>query len=148
MRVDGMTLWVKGAMPLLLMGALTACGSGDSLENFGGPTMGSTYSIKYVRTPGGPSVAQVKPEVEAILARGRPANVDVSQRFGHRALQRTARPTAVSQCLRRSCSWCAYGEQLSVDSQGSYDLTVEPLLEPLGFWPAGASRTRTEPEGS
>src|SRR5471032_2962418 len=68
MRVDWITVWVKGAVSLLLIGTLTACGSGDSLESFGGPTMGSTYSIKYVRAPGGPSVAEVQPEVEAILA--------------------------------------------------------------------------------
>lgn len=29
--------------------ALVLAGCGDTLESFGGPTMGSTYSIKYVR---------------------------------------------------------------------------------------------------
>ena len=47
---------------------LGGCGNADSLEQFGGPTMGSTYSIQYVRHAGGPAVTEVKPAVEAILA--------------------------------------------------------------------------------
>ncbi|MDB5983778.1 MAG: hypothetical protein JWQ69_4793 [Pseudomonas sp.] len=121
-------------MSLLLIGALTACGSGDSLESFGGPTMGSTYSIKYVRGPGGPNVADVQPEVEAILAQ---VDQQMSTYRSDSDIERfnvlpanscQPMPSGVLQLVR-------YGEQLSVDSQGSYDLTVEPLLDLWGFGP-------------
>lgn len=134
MRVDWMTVWGKEAMPLLLIGALTACGSSDSLESFGGPTMGSTYSIKYVRVPGGPSVSEVQPEVEAILAQ---IDRQMSTYRSDSDIERfnllpgnscQPMPADVLHLVR-------YGEQLSVDSQGSYDLTVEPLLDLWGFGP-------------
>jgi thiamine biosynthesis lipoprotein len=134
MRVDWMTPWSKGMMSLLLIGALTACGSGDSLESFGGPTMGSTYSIKYVRDPGGPNVADVQPEVEAILAQ---VDQQMSTYRSDSDIERfnvlpanscQPMPAGVLQLVN-------YGEQLSVDSQGSYDLTVEPLLDLWGFGP-------------
>jgi FAD:protein FMN transferase len=132
MRVDWMT--VKGAVSLLLIGVLTACGSSDSLESFGGPTMGSTYSIKYVRVPGGPNVADVQPEVEAILAQ---VDQQMSTYRSDSDIERfnvlpanscQPMPAGVLQLVR-------YGEQLSADSQGSYDLTVEPLLDLWGFGP-------------
>ena len=52
----------------MLISALSGCGNGDSMESFGGPTMGSTYSIKYVRTKGLPGPKEVQVEVENILA--------------------------------------------------------------------------------
>ena len=51
----------------MLMGVLSGCGNGDAMESFGGPTMGSTYSIKYVRHADLPEAAQVQLEVEKIL---------------------------------------------------------------------------------
>lgn len=48
--------------------ALVLAGCGDTLESFGGPTMGSTYSIKYVRGASAPDVQTAKAAVEAILA--------------------------------------------------------------------------------
>lgn len=53
---------------LLLVAALTGCGNGDSQEKFGGPTMGSRYSIQYVRHAGLPGPVQVRRQVEAILS--------------------------------------------------------------------------------
>ncbi len=52
---------------VMLAGVLAGCGNGDSMESFGGPTMGSTYSIKYVRHAGLPEPTQVRSEVEGIL---------------------------------------------------------------------------------
>ena len=48
--------------------ALVLAGCGDTLESFGGPTMGSTYSVKYVRGASAPDVQTAKAAVEAILA--------------------------------------------------------------------------------
>lgn len=39
---------------LLTLMFLVGCDQAPSLERFGGPTMGSSYSIQYVREPGGP----------------------------------------------------------------------------------------------
>lgn len=52
---------------VVLAAVLSGCGNGDSLENFGGATMGSTYSIKYVRHAGQVDAARVRSEVEGVL---------------------------------------------------------------------------------
>ncbi|NVL47433.1 FAD:protein FMN transferase, partial [Pseudomonas syringae pv. actinidiae] len=44
------------------------CGQERKLESFGGPTMGSHYSVVYVRSAGQPDPVVMRPEVEAILA--------------------------------------------------------------------------------
>ena len=55
----------KALLSFLLL--LTACNQGPTLERLGGPTMGSSYSIQYVREPGGPAPEQVQAAVETIL---------------------------------------------------------------------------------
>ncbi|MPQ66335.1 FAD:protein FMN transferase [Pseudomonas sp. MWU12-2323] len=131
------------AMPLLpalvLSGVfvlLGGCGNADSLEQFGGPTMGSTYSIQYVRHAGGPAVAEVKPAVEAILAE---VDRQMSTYRGDSDIERfnelpahscQVMPSSILELVR-------VGEQLSLDSDGAYDLTVEPLMNLWGFGPQG-----------
>lgn len=154
MRVDGMTgsivlgvcPWlVRASLSVALIGAMTACGGSDQLESFGGPTMGSTYSIKYVRGAGGPTAADVQPEVEAILAE---VDQQMSTYRSDSDIERfnvlpanscQSMPAGVLQLVR-------YGEQLSVDSQGSYDLTVEPLLDLWGFGPQARVERVPTPE--
>ena len=125
---------IRRCMPVLLTGSMTACGSGDGLESFGGPTMGSTYSVKYVRGPSGPDIAHVQPEVEAILAEVDQqmstyrSDSDIERFNGLPADSCQSMPAGVLALVR-------VGEQLSIDSQGSYDLTVEPLLDLWGFGP-------------
>ena len=48
--------------------ALTGCLFSESVETFGGPTMGSTYSVKYVRGSGVPHPEALQKEVDALLA--------------------------------------------------------------------------------
>ncbi|MGJ7514246.1 FAD:protein FMN transferase [Pseudomonas baetica] len=104
------------------------------MESFGGPTMGSTYSIKYVRHTGLPKPTAVQVEVEKIL-------VDVDRQLStyrsdsdiERFNQLPANtcqemPSSVLELVR-------VGEQLSSQSDGSFDLTVEPLLNLWGFGP-------------
>ncbi|MCO8313355.1 FAD:protein FMN transferase [Pseudomonas mandelii] len=119
---------------VVLMGALSGCDKGASMESFGGPTMGSTYSIKYVRLAGLPHPAEVRVQVERILA-------DVDQqmstyrsdsdieRFNNLPANHCQKmPAPILELVR-------VGEQLSSLSDGSFDLTVEPLLNLWGFGP-------------
>jgi thiamine biosynthesis lipoprotein len=119
---------------LALFVALSGCGNGDSMESFGGPTMGSTYSIKYVRTEELPAPQAVQVEVEKILA-----DVDRQmstyrsdsdiERFNDLPANRCqTMPAPILELVR-------VGEQLSLQSEGSYDLTVEPLMNLWGFGP-------------
>jgi thiamine biosynthesis lipoprotein len=116
------------------MGTLSACGNGDSMESFGGPTMGSTYSIKYLRHAGLPGPQEVQVEVEKILAEVDQqmstyrSDSDI-ERFNDLPANRCQKmPAPVLKLIR-------VGEQLSEQSEGSYDLTVEPLLNLWGFGP-------------
>ena len=120
----------------MLAGVLSGCGNGDNLERFDGPTMGSRYSIQYVRHSSTPGPKAVQAEVENILA-------DVDRQFStYRSDSDIERfnalpadrcqvmPGPVLELIR-------VGEQLSSQSEGSYDLTVEPLLNLWGFGPQG-----------
>jgi thiamine biosynthesis lipoprotein len=119
-----------GALIILL----SACGNGDTLETFGGPTMGSTYSIKYVRHAGLPAPDEVRVQVEQILAdidrqmSTYRSDSDIGRFNTLPANRCQAMPASILELVR-------VGEQLSVQSDGSYDLTVEPLLNLWGFGP-------------
>ena len=58
---------VKPALFVLLASILLA-GCGEKIEEFGGPTMGSHYSLKYVAGEVTPEPATLKVDVEALLA--------------------------------------------------------------------------------
>ncbi|MHC8367672.1 FAD:protein FMN transferase [Pseudomonas sp. ZT5P21] len=118
----------------LLLGTLSGCGNGDSMETISGPTMGSTYSIKYLRHADLPAAAEVRVEVEKILAEvdrqmsTYRSDSDI-ERFNDLPANRCQKmPAPVLELVR-------VGEQLSEQSEGSYDLTVEPLLNLWGFGP-------------
>ncbi len=117
-----------------LAAALTGCLFSDTVETFGGPTMGSTYSVKYVRGSGMPGVEQIQPEVERILA-----DIDrqMSTYRSDSDIERfneapgdtcMAMPEPVLTLVRA-------GDRLSRLSEGSFDLTLEPLLNLWGFGP-------------
>ena len=120
----------------MLAGFLAGCGSGDSMESFGGPTMGSSYSIKYVRRANLPAPAKVRSEVEKILA-----EVD-RQMSTYRSDSEISRfnelPAGRCQTVAAPIlELLRVGEQLARQSEGSYDLTVEPLMNLWGFGPQG-----------
>jgi thiamine biosynthesis lipoprotein len=120
----------------MLAGILSGCGNGDSLERFDGPTMGSRYSIQYVRHSSTPGPKAVQAEVENILA-------DVDRQFStyrsDSVIERfNALPAGRCQVMPGPVlELIRVGEQLSSQSAGSYDLTVEPLLNLWGFGPQG-----------
>nr|WP_224787733.1 FAD:protein FMN transferase [Pseudomonas fluorescens] len=118
----------------MLAGILAGCGNGDSLERFDGPTMGSRYSIQYVRHSSTPGPQTVQTEVENILAEvdrqfsTYRSDSDI-ERFNDLPANRCqTMPAPVLELIR-------VGEQLSQQSAGSYDLTVEPLVNLWGFGP-------------
>ncbi len=118
----------------VLCAALAGCGNGDSMENFSGPTMGSTYSIKYLRHPNLPAAKGVQREVEQILA-------DVDQQMStYRSDSDIARFNALpaNRCQKMPAAvldLVRVGQSLSEQSEGSFDLTVEPLLDLWGLGP-------------
>ena len=122
---------------------LAGCG-GDTLEQFGGPTMGSTYSIQYVRSSTAPAPKELQRQVESILG-----DVDRLmstyrsdsniERFNHLPADSCQpMPAPVLQLVRT-------GEQLSEASAGAFDLTVEPLLNLWGFGPQARQLTVPDP---
>ena len=121
------------AICLLLASALLA-GCGEKIEEFGGPTMGSHYSLKYVAGEGTPEPAALKADVEALLAEVDQqmstwrADSDLSEFNRLPAGSCRVMPAPVLELVR-------FGEQLSADSDGAFDLTLEPLLDLWGFGP-------------
>lgn len=119
---------------LVLFVALSGCGAGDSMESFGGPTMGSRYAIQYVRYPGMPGPVEVQQQVEAILAEidrqmsTYRSDSDIERFNDLPASHCQAMPASILNLVR-------VGEQLSAQSEGAFDLTVEPLLNLWGFGP-------------
>lgn len=114
--------------------ALVLAGCGDTLESFAGPTMGSTYSIKYVRGASAPDVQTAKAAVEAILA-----EVD-RQMSTYRDDSLVSRFNALpaQSCMELPppmLELLQYGGELSEQSQGAFDMTVEPLMNLWGFGP-------------
>lgn len=118
---------LRCAMVGAVLAILAGCGGDEPLEAFGGPTMGSTYSIKYVRTPGTPAANDVQPQVERILAEvdrqlsTYRSDSDIEGFNDLPANRCQPMPESILQLVRT-------GEQLSQASGGAFDLTVEPLL--------------------
>jgi thiamine biosynthesis lipoprotein len=111
--------------------ALTGCLFSETVETFGGPTMGSTYSIKYVKTSSAPSAERLQAEVEGILAEvdrqmsTYRADSDL-EGFNRAAAGCHAMPEPVLELVE-------YGLGLSRRSGGAFDLTLEPLMTLWGF---------------
>lgn len=114
--------------------ALAGCQFSDPLESFGGPTMGSTYSVKYVRGDGVADGKTLQAGVEAILAE---VDVQVSTYRDDSLIERFNRAPA-GTCMAMPADvleLVRLGEGLSLQSGGAFDLTLEPLLDLWGFGP-------------
>ncbi|WP_318652232.1 FAD:protein FMN transferase [Pseudomonas sp. PDM15] len=117
-------------------------GCGDALQEFGGPTMGSHYSLKYVQAEGAPPRERLQAEVEGMLVEidrqmsTWRADSDLSRFNQLPAGACMAMPEPVLQLVR-------FGAQLSAGSEGAFDFTVQPLMDLWGF--GAQSRGRRVP---
>lgn len=125
--------------------ALTGCLFSDPLESFGGPTMGSTYTVKYVRGSGVPDAEALQAGVEAILAE---VDGQMSTWREDSLVERFNRaPAGACMALPPAMlELVALGERLSRQSGGAFDLTLEPLLNLWGFGPQSRGEQVPSPE--
>jgi len=136
---------LQPVIAVALAAALAGCWSGERIEEFGGPTMGSSYSIKYVRGQDSPDIERLKGETDAILAEVDQqlstyrADSLVEQFNQAPAGSCQAMPAAVLQLVEA-------GQQLNAQSQGAFDLTLEPLLDLWGFGPKARAEQVPTPE--
>ncbi|MBD9675107.1 FAD:protein FMN transferase [Pseudomonas sp. PDM18] len=130
------TLSRASLLIVLVLAALSGCGK--SVERFGGPTMGSSYTVQYVPTGKSPDSAKLKAEVDAILS-------SLDEQFStYRDDSVVSRFNALpaGACVALPADMLTlwgYGEQLSQQSGGAFDLTVEPLMNLWGFGPQSRS---------
>ncbi len=130
---------VKPALCILLASVLLA-GCGEKIEAFGGPTMGSHYSLKYLAGKDTPEPAALKAEVEGLLAEVDKqmsiwrSDSDLSEFNRLPAHSCRSMPPAVLELVR-------VGDELSNESEGAFDLTLEPLLDLWGFGPQARGET-------
>lgn len=134
---------LQPVIAVALATALTGCWFSERIEEFGGPTMGSSYSVKYVPGENTPELDAVKREAEAILA-------EVDQQmstYRDDSLISTFNRAPAGSCLAMPegmLELVRVGELLSQQSAGAFDLTLEPLLNLWGFGPqARAERVPT-----
>ncbi|MCG6538593.1 FAD:protein FMN transferase [Pseudomonas sp. KSR10] len=119
-----------------LAAALTGCLFQDKVESFGGPTMGSTYMVKYVAGREAADKEQLQRETESILAEidrqlsTYRVDSDIEMFNALPAGECTNMPDGVRELILA-------GQQLSDESDGALDLTIEPLLNLWGFGPQG-----------
>lgn len=126
----------RPVIAVALAAALTGCLFQDKVESFAGPTMGSTYTVKYVRSEGVAPKEKLQLETEAILDKldrelsTYRSDSDVERFNALPAGSCEAMPTSVLELVKA-------GERFSHESDGALDLTVEPLLNLWGFGPQG-----------
>lgn len=119
----------------ILAAALSGCESNaERIEVLSGPTMGSTYTIKYVYNTTTPAADAVGVAVQNILD-----EVD-RQMSTYRLDSDIARfnQSPANTCMpmpQPVLELAQYGYELSRSSDGAFDLTLGPLLDLWGFGP-------------
>ncbi|ARU89023.1 FAD:protein FMN transferase [Pseudomonas sp. M30-35] len=136
---------LQPVIAVALAAALTGCWFSDRVEEFGGPTMGSSYSVKYVHTDATPDVAEVKAQTEAILA-----EVDKQMStYRDDSLVSEFNQAPAGSCMQLPegmLELVRVGGELSEQSDGAFDLTLEPLLNLWGFGPKARAEKVPTPE--
>ncbi len=117
-----------------LLAAICLAGCGPQIEQFGGPTMGSHYSLSYVAGEHTPAAREVQAQVQSLLA-------EVDQQ-----MSTWRADSAISRFNALPAGSCApmpepllelvrFAGKLWEDSDGAFDITVEPLMNLWGFGP-------------
>lgn len=129
-------VYPRPVIAVALAAALTGCLFQDRVEVITGPTMGSTYTVKYVSSGDVPSREELHGEVEAILG---DIDKQLSTYRSDSDVERfNALPAGSCEPMPGTVrELVAAGDQLSADSDGAFDLTLEPLLNLWGFGPQG-----------
>lgn len=124
-------VWPVGVAALAA--ALTGCfNSAEPVSEIYGSTMGSTYSIKWVGSAQSPAPAEVKASVDQLLEEFEDAAS--TWRPSSEMSRFNAAPSGTCQAMPQSIlELVQLAEQLHQDSEGSFDLTLDPLLELWGF---------------
>lgn len=135
---------LQPVIAVALAAALAGCLFQDEVQSFTGPTMGSTYSVKFVRSEGVAPGPQLQAETEAILGR---LDRELSTYRSDSDVERfNALPMGSCEVMPASVrELVMVGEQLSSQSDGALDLTIEPLLNLWGFGPKGRAERVPSP---
>ncbi|SBV93134.1 ApbE family protein [uncultured Alphaproteobacteria bacterium] len=129
---------------IALAALLTAC-DGETVQSFGGPTMGSAYRVQYVADGKSPPPERLQAGVRGILDE---LDRAVST---YRADSDVARFNAApaGTCLSMPASAVdlfKYARTLNRDSDGAFDVTLLPALSAWGFGPRGQVAERPSPD--
>ena len=131
---------LQGAGVITVMSlALAGCQPAERVEVLSGPTMGSTYTIKYVANKTTPAadaagvvVQNILDEVDRQMSTYR-ADSDLSRFNKLPAGSCEAMPQPILELV-------AYAGELFRLSDGRFDITIQPLLNVWGFGPASRDR--------
>ncbi len=143
--VDMLHRLVRPVCAAALAAALTGCfNSAEPVAEITGLTMGSTYSIKWVGREGTPPAAEVQATVEQLLEDFE--SVASTWRPDSDLSRFNAAPAGTCQDMPEPIlDLVVLAQQLHQHSDGSFDLTLEPLMRLWGFHGAGEPRQLPEP---
>lgn len=126
----------------ILVATLSGCeSSAERIEELSGPTMGSTYTIKYVyKKDTTPAADAVGVEIQSILDK---IDREVSTyRLDSDIARFNQSPANTCMSMPQSVlDLTQYGYQLSQLSDGAFDLTLGPLLDIWGFGPQSRGKS-------
>lgn len=135
-------LW--GACIASVIGMLGGCQPSERIEVLSGPTMGSTYTIKFVSTSttpavdtAGVAVNEILDEVDRQMSTYR-ADSDLSRFNQLPAGSCQSMPQPVLELV-------SYAQQLAQNTDGQFDITVAPLLKVWGFGPQSRGKAIPTP---
>lgn len=134
---------IPGPRALVALIVLLAAGTGFSLLrpepppaelHMSGPTMGTTYNIKYRPTPDTPTVKDLQIEVDTLLdeINHTMSTYDQESELSRFNRLRTTDWVPVSASLRTVLKAAL---EIGAQSEGAFDITVGPLVNLWGFGP-------------
>ncbi len=120
---------------------LAACESGPTLAEFGGNTMGTTYSVQVVDQPRDIDMDRLQRQVAAVLGA---VNSRMSTYLENSELSRfnASRETKWLDASSELVSVVQHAQSVSELTGGAFDITVGPLVNLWGFGPE-VSRDQT-----